>query len=182
MSQTCHGHSAPNAVFLPNYGPCSPPTGGVSLCCEIGQTCLTNGLCVSQSGVYYSGGCTDSTYQAAICPKFCTSGGHCAMDMSLVMLTFALGDANWVVQCPSGAAVKDGDFCCSVNGTTKTCCDTSSNGLGLIAAVSSAQAASATSVGASTVPASINNSATTSSSKGSASMDLPICAGPVLAC
>lgn len=83
MSQTCHGHSGPNAVFLPNYGHCNPQPGNVSLCCEIGQTCLTNGLCVSQSGVYYSGGCTDSTYQAAICPKFCTSGGHCAMNMYL---------------------------------------------------------------------------------------------------
>ena len=99
------------------------------------------------------------------------------MDMSLTILTFAIGDANWVIQCPSGAAVKEGDFCCSVNGTTKTCCDTPSNGLGLVAAVSSAQAVSATSVGASTVPASISNSATTSSSGSIASKNLLIYAG-----
>ena len=125
---------------------------------------------------------------AQIVPIKLQSARNSALQVGIVLwiclfiLTFALGDANWVVQCPSGAAVKDGDFCCSVNGTTKTCCDTSSNGLGLIAAVSSAQAVSATSVGASTVLASISNSATTSSSESIASMDLPLCAGPVLAC
>lgn len=133
MSQACYGHSSPNAVILPNYGSCNPQASSISLCCENGQTCLTNGLCVTESGVYYNGGCTDSTYKAAICPTFCTSG-----------------DANWVIECHGSAvgAVKDGDFCCSVNGTTTTCCNTASNGLGLVAAVSSAQA---TSVGASTV-------------------------------
>lgn len=75
MSETtCYGHSSPNAVILPNYGPCNPQAGSISLCCETGQTCLTNGLCVTQSGVYYSGGCTDNTYEAAVCPTFCTAG------------------------------------------------------------------------------------------------------------
>ncbi|KAF6227981.1 hypothetical protein HO133_007709 [Letharia lupina] len=143
---SCYGHSSPNAVVLPNYGPCNPQAGSVSLCCETGQTCLTNRLCVTPSGVYYNGGCTDSTYKAAICPTFCTSG-----------------DANWVVEC-HGSAVKNGDFCCSVNGTSSSCCNTASNGLGLVAAVSSAEAVSATFVGASIGPASISSGATTSSS------------------
>ena len=59
-----------------------------------------------------------------------------------------------MIECHSSAvgAVKDGDFCCSVDGTTTTCCDTASNGLDLVAAVSSAQA---TSPGASTIPTSV---------------------------
>lgn len=158
---SCYGHSSPNAVVLPNYGPCSPQAGSVSLCCETGQTCLTNRLCVTPSGVYYNGGCTDSMYKAAICPTFCTSGRHSAADMSLVKLTFVSGDANWVVEC-HGSAVKNGDFCCSVNGTSSSCCNTASNGLGLVAAVSSAEAVSATFVGASIGPASISSGATTS--------------------
>lgn len=151
MSEVCYGHSGPYPVVLPNYGPCNPQAG-ISLCCEIGQTCLSNGLCVTQSGVYYNGGCTDSTYTAAICPTFCTSG-----------------DANWVVQC-HGSAVKDGDFCCSVNGTTSTCCDTASNGLGLVPAISSAQAVSATSVGAKKLPTSITSDSLTSTPTSTASL------------
>ena len=77
MAETCYGHTGPDAVSLPDYGPCNPQAGSTSLCCEIGQTCLTNGLCVTPDEVYYNGGCTDSTYKAAICPTFCTSGRHC---------------------------------------------------------------------------------------------------------
>lgn len=157
MSEVCYGHSGPYPVVLPNYGPCNPQAG-ISLCCEIGQTCLSNGLCVTQSGVYYNGGCTDSTYTAAICPTFCTSGRNYNLDSSSRRAKFVSGDANWVVQC-HGSAVKDGDFCCSVNGTTSTCCDTASNGLGLVPAISSAQAVSATSVGAQKLPTSITSGA-----------------------
>ena len=89
----------------------------------------------------------------------------------LVKLTFVSGDANWVVVC-HGAAVQDGDFCCSIDGST-TCCNTASNGLGLVAAISSAQAVSATSVETSTVPESTNNGATTSSSGTVESKDSP---------
>lgn len=66
---------------------------------------------------------------------------------------FVLGDENWVVEC-HGSVVNNGDFCCSVNGTITTCCNTASNGLGLVAPVSSAQAVSATFVGGSIVPTS----------------------------
>ena len=169
MSEICYGHSSPNAVILPNYGPCNPQANSISLCCETGQTCLTNGLCVTQSGVYYNGGCTDSTYKAAICPTFCTAGMYYAIVSRLAKLTFVPGDANWVIEC-HGSAIKDGDFCCSVNGTTTTCCNTASNGLGLDAAVSSAQAMSAKEgtvpafVSASTPPISISSGGTTSSS------------------
>lgn len=62
---------APNAVPLPEYGPCNT-LQSVSLCCTPGQICLTNGLCANGEGEFYSGGCTDKTYKAAICPSFCT--------------------------------------------------------------------------------------------------------------
>lgn len=154
MAETCYGHTGPDAVYLPGYGPCNPQAGSTSLCCEIGQTCLNNGLCVTPDSVYYNGGCTDSTYKAAICPTFCTSG-----------------DANFVVEC-HGAAVEDGDFCCSINGST-TCCNTASNGLGLPAAISSAQAVSATSILANAVPTSTDKGATSSSSATTETTFLP---------
>ena len=83
MAETCYGHKGPNAESLPNYGPCNPQAGSTSLCCEIGQTCLSNGLCVTPDSVYYNGGCTDSTYKAANCPTFCTSGTYCNHVFSL---------------------------------------------------------------------------------------------------
>ena len=82
---------------------------------------------------------------------------------------FVSGDANWVVEC-QGAAVKDGDFCCSIDGST-TCCNTATNGLGLTAAISSAQAVSATSVLANAVPTSTDKGASTSSSGSNESED-----------
>lgn len=181
MSMTCYGYSSPNVVVLPNYGPCNPRAGSISLCCEFGDTCLANGLCVTPSGVYYNGGCTDDTYQSATCPQYCTTGGHRAMNVSLVILTFLLGDANWVIRCPSGSAVKAGDFCCFANGTTSTCCNTPSSGLGLVAAESSVEAVS-TSNGANSVPAYISSGATTSTSKNIASRIFLLYAGPELAC
>ena len=145
MPKICYGHSRPNVTVLPNYGPCNLLADSISLCCETGHYCLTNGLCMTHSGEFYSGGCTDSEYEAAICPTFCTSGKHCAVDLSLITLTFVTGDDHWVNQCLgfAGTAVGDGDFCCSVDGTEVTCCNTASNGLGLKPAVFSALAVSA---------------------------------------
>ena len=182
MSTISYNHSSPSAVMPSNYGICDPRAGSISLCCGVGHTCLTNGLCVTRSGIYYSGGCTDSTYEAAICPQFCTSGGHPAIDMATSILTWVIGDANWVVECPSGTAVEAGDFCCSVNGTAKTCCDTASNGLGLGAAVFSAQALSAVSVETSSVPACHRSGATNTSSRNITSWNPFFRAGQRLAC
>ena len=163
MSKICYGLAGSNGIVLslPNYGPCNLQAGNISLCCEVGQTCLTNGLCMTQSGSFYNGGCTDNTYQAAICPKFCISGGNCTITISLTALTIVLGDAHSVVKCPF---VKGPDFCCSVNETNKTCCETASNGLGLNDPVVSAQAVSA--IGTSNVPTSISIGTTRTSSAG----------------
>ena len=67
-----------------------------------------------------------------------------------------------MVEC-HGSVVNNGDFCCSVNGTTTTCCNTASNGLSLVAPVSSAQAVSATFVGGSIVPTSSSSGVIASS-------------------
>ena len=96
--------------------------------------------------------------------------GTVTMYSRLVKLMFVSGDANFVVEC-HGAAVKDGDFCCSINGSN-TCCNTASNGLGLVPAVSSAQAVSATSILANAVPTSTDKGATCSSSGTTESKDL----------
>ena len=182
MSKTCFTHSSSNAVIPSNYGPCDPRTGSITLCCGVGHTCLTNGLCMTRSGKHYSGGCTDSTYEAAICPQFCTSGGHPATDMTISTLTWVIGNANWVVECPSGTAVKTGDYCCSVNAAAKTCCDVASNALGLGAAVFSAQALLAVSVETRGVPASTSSGTTSTSSRSITSWNPFFRAGPRLAC
>ena len=180
MSKICYIQSGSNSVIRPDYGPCNPRVDSVSLCCGVGDTCLTNGLCLTRSGIYYSGGCTDSTYEAAICPHFCTSGEHLAMHMANSVLMSAIGYANRMVQCPSGAAVKAGDLCCSINGTAKTCCDTASNGLGLGAAVFSAMALSAVSVQTRGVPAPTRIGATTTTSRSIKSWAPLFRAGPRL--
>ena len=92
--------------------------------------------------------------------------GTATLILRSIELTFVSGDANWVVEC-HGSAVNEGDFCCSVDLTTSTCCNTASNGLGLVLAVSSAQAVSATSVAANPVRASPRSGTTTLSSSGS---------------
>jgi len=125
MSLSCY--QTPNVpVNSTELAPCAA-TGGtdpVSLCCNPSEICLTNGLCATNTGLFYSGGCTDSTYKATICPKLCTT----------------LGDT-YVVGCGEGgsSAVKPGDFCCSPNGSLN-CCNNATNALGLTPSVSSAVA------------------------------------------
>ena len=131
MSQSCF-QTANVAINSTELAPCDstrdPSTA--SLCCTPSQICLTNGLCATNEGFFYSGGCTDETYKAAICPKFCTSPGD-----------------SFVVRCTSSSSlVKDGDFCCSPNGLAD-CCQNSVNALGLEPSKSSAIAGTLTSPG-----------------------------------
>lgn len=178
MSGTCYGLETPNhdgspyPLVLPHYGPCNPQTDSISHCCKIGDTCLTNGLCVTQVGYHYQGACTDSSLQSAVCSAFCQSGRLCPVDRSLLKLMVMIGLNHWPVEC-YGSAVNDGDFCCSINRKTITCCDTASNGLGLTPGFPMAHRVSArpdgantvpTSVSTGTAPESISSGATTSSS------------------
>ena len=77
MSQVCY---ASNGIALPDYGSCGDGTDA-SICCAAGQICLSNGLCAVQLGVFYSGGCTDKSYKATVCPKFCASGEICGLNV-----------------------------------------------------------------------------------------------------
>ena len=178
MLGTCYGYDSPNAVFspnavlLPNYEPCNLRNDSISHCCEIDHTCVTKGFCMTPSGEFYNGGCTDSSFKAAICRTFCRSGRLSLVDRSLLKLMVITGIANRLVQC-RGSAVENGDFCCSFNRTITTCCNSASNGLGLIAGIPAALPVSARPDGASLVPTSvsagivqdlISSDATTSSS------------------
>ncbi|OAL55167.1 hypothetical protein IQ07DRAFT_594910 [Pyrenochaeta sp. DS3sAY3a] len=49
-----------------------------SVCCAVGDTCLTNGLCAKKEWInkrnwYIRDGCTDKTWQDPACPKYCGS-------------------------------------------------------------------------------------------------------------
>lgn len=59
--------------------PCGPwQSGGPVLsCCKNGDFCMSNGICKDTSPSdgttgYYQGSCTDSNYQAALCPHLCS--------------------------------------------------------------------------------------------------------------
>ncbi|KAL2044752.1 hypothetical protein N7G274_002527 [Stereocaulon virgatum] len=112
---TCYLNNGATSAAL---GPCNV-TEGVSLCCATGDNCLTNGLCATSTGVIYQGGCTDSTYKATICPKFCVA------------------EALYIVTC-EGSAVRNGDYCCNTDYST-TCCNDAAKGLGLAPSASSAK-------------------------------------------
>jgi len=132
---------ANDSIILPDYGPCNT-SGSNTFCCVQRQICLSNGLCGTELGTFYNGGCTDESYKAAICPRFCQSGtspwSHGRGDTKLMK---SQGSAQFIVEC-KGAAVKDGDFCCSSDGKLD-CCNDGTNGLGLAASSSSTTAAAA---------------------------------------
>lgn len=172
MSQLCY---AIDGIILPDHGSCNPGAGP-RVCCTAGQICLSNGLCAVDIGAssssassygyyYYNGGCTDSTYHSATCPRFCTTGmirdlllppsladrlaGWLAGPIAEVGFR-ATGSNHFIVQCTSGGAVKHGDFCCSGDGSTD-CCGEASNGLGLAAGSPTARAAFAISIPTTTI-------------------------------
>ena len=132
---------ANDSIILPDYGPCNT-SGRTTFCCVQGQICLSNGLCGTELGTFYNGGCTDESYKAAICPRFCQSGtspwSHRLENAQLMMF---VESAQFIVEC-KGGAVKDGDFCCSSDGKLD-CCNDRKTGLGLAASSSSTTAAAA---------------------------------------
>ena len=57
--------------------PCVPEAE-VSLCCRLNDTCLSNGLCranltqvPTDLTPFYTGRCTDSSWNSSVCPKIC---------------------------------------------------------------------------------------------------------------
>lgn len=49
----------------------------VSVCCEVGSICLSNGLCETinqtQQSSFFTGDCTDSSWNSSTCPKICNN-------------------------------------------------------------------------------------------------------------
>ena len=85
------------------------PTAEVSVCCNRGAACLSNGVCEhlpnSSAGVaatYGRGSCTDQSWQSASCPQFCQT-------------TFLGGGV------PVSNCTTDGDWCCGAD--DGSCCD-----------------------------------------------------------
>ena len=68
--QLCY---TPSGGILHGYGPCKP-SFGVSLCCAVGDHCLSNSLCETPNSIYYRGGCTSKAYLNGECPAFCGTG------------------------------------------------------------------------------------------------------------
>ncbi|KAL2072034.1 hypothetical protein VTL71DRAFT_11377 [Oculimacula yallundae] len=52
------------------FVPCDPSAPN-SACCAVGESCMGNGLCISDNGLIYRGGCTDRTYKDTACPTHC---------------------------------------------------------------------------------------------------------------
>lgn len=67
--------------------PCTTNSSvGVDYCCGKGAICLANKICLTNTGVFARGTCTDKTWQSSICPRFCLSGSS----FLEVFLTFGL--------------------------------------------------------------------------------------------
>ena len=139
--QTCY---APNGTILTNYGSCSIQIGN-SVCCAAGQTCLSNGLCATDLGGFYSGGCTDETYASPVCPEFCASGEKLDPHVVELLLIHVAGTDHFIVSCKNslqsagGFALFEG-YCCSGDGSL-VCCSDTGNRLPIAVGTSTAQAA-----------------------------------------
>lgn len=71
QSQSCY---APNGELLPFHTSCNS-TESDSSCCNIGDGCLVNGVCLSSTRkTVYRGGCTDRSYHSGQCPTNCLDG------------------------------------------------------------------------------------------------------------
>jgi hypothetical protein len=60
------------ASTVPEFVPCDP-SARQSACCAVGESCVGEGLCYSDMGTIYRGGCTDKTWADKACSPFCSS-------------------------------------------------------------------------------------------------------------
>ncbi|KAF2728700.1 hypothetical protein EJ04DRAFT_556570 [Polyplosphaeria fusca] len=110
--ETCY-FSNQQEVDDQRYVPCdhnAVAEGKHTVCCESGDSCLTNGLCLSQSNqsdYNWRIACTDKTFEDPACLKYCTSEDDQTSDTYVV----------W--KCPEPRK-----WCCGQAGKNTTCCDT----------------------------------------------------------
>lgn len=73
--QTCY---FPDGSVSPRDTPCHSPSigDGASACCASSDICLSNALCLGQTGaaLISRGTCTDKTWQNPECPQYCSDG------------------------------------------------------------------------------------------------------------
>ncbi|KAL9598021.1 MAG: hypothetical protein Q9219_004777 [cf. Caloplaca sp. 3 TL-2023] len=62
--------------------PCGDPQDGVQACCERGDFCMENSIClfthpndIKNTSGYYTGGCTDRNFNDPVCSRQCTDHG-----------------------------------------------------------------------------------------------------------
>ena len=62
-----------NGNLATDYLPCIDISGEAqSWCCHLSDSvCTQNGYCVGSNGLFYRGGCTDSTFTSPSCPQVC---------------------------------------------------------------------------------------------------------------
>ena len=165
MFETYYIPSSSIDTIPPYFVPCDLRALTLTTCCGDSHPSLAKSNCLTRSGTYYIGACTDDTYKPTICPQFCTIGGYPALNLTISILTCVIDETDWVSKCPSAAAVQAGVSCCSTKRTFKTCCDNITNGLGLGTAVFLAQSLSAVAGATRDVPASTTSDATITSSR-----------------
>ncbi|KAL2186644.1 hypothetical protein L209DRAFT_755365 [Thermothelomyces heterothallicus CBS 203.75] len=107
----------------PNLQPCSAPgadAGGATWCCARGDTCLSNGLCLSpgSSNLMTQQGCTDKDWGGS-CKKYCPAGD----DQKLTEIP--------LVPCPASfnSDTNDVKFCCGPD--PSSCCEKSASWISL---------------------------------------------------
>ena len=69
------------------------PEAEASVCCGIGFTCLSNGLCETYDQKdnwtgFWTGGCTDVTWNSSACPKICNNDKYRQATFHNVVLPF----------------------------------------------------------------------------------------------
>ena len=69
------------------------PQAEVSVCCGVGFTCLSNGLCETYNQTdswtgFWTGGCTDVTWNSSACLKICNNDKYRQAKLHNVVLPF----------------------------------------------------------------------------------------------
>ena len=76
-AQTCY---SPDGSVMARDTPCHSPSigDGASACCDHGDVCLDNNLCLAQGGgeLISRGSCTDHTWQSPECSQYCSDGEY----------------------------------------------------------------------------------------------------------
>lgn len=86
VAQECYW---PDGSIATQATPCNVEATN-SHCCGVGDTCLSNGYCLQNTGIYANrlsrAGCTDYSWASQQCPQFCQDG-NCSALMNKVFMS-----------------------------------------------------------------------------------------------